>query len=486
MRHIILILFLLGLQSSVSFAQWTEPFEITPGVPFTEERTATVDSIIYAVGGNLPFYFMKSTNNGATWSQPFTPAPADTFYNCDMPDIIYSNSKIHIAWIGYFSDQQRQKVFHISSSDGGVTWSSPHRVFNNNFPLLKYPRLAAKGDTLILSCLISSTTQAYIPIFRSYNGGTTWRDSTVAEPVAWAVNSWPNILYSQDRIHLIYQMSLLNPDSSGIEIFYRQSSDFGMHWSDRISLSNFPDHIAGQFPSACTDGEGNILTTWFDYRYGNYCWTTGEILTRTSTDNGDSWLPSGRVTFTQSGDESRCLIIGGILHVVWIDYWPYGCGNPKIMYSSSPDWGMGWYDPILISEPQSNIEQSPAFACTIVGGDTALHAFMTRSDTLGGSGLFYMRSHPFVSVKDDGEGIALPVKLTINAYPNPFNSSTILTLNSNDDIPILIFDITGRLVTSLNAYQGKAVWDATGYSSGVYLARVRGENSSPIKLILLK
>jgi hypothetical protein len=72
-------------------------------------------------------------------------------------------------------------------------------------------------------------------------------------------------------------------------------------------------------------------------------------------------------------------------------------------------------------------------------------------------------------------------------YPNPFNSSTTISIGSPKDIRVIIYDITGKKVASILAESGKAIWDAAGFSSGIYFARADGENiSRSIKLILLK
>jgi hypothetical protein len=88
----------------------------------------------------------------------------------------------------------------------------------------------------------------------------------------------------------------------------------------------------------------------------------------------------------------------------------------------------------------------------------------------------------------------LPGKLSILAYPNPFNSEVRLSLAGAENVPISIgiYDITGRLVRSLLAINGEALWDGTSdqggeVSSGVYLIRAAaGSKSAVEKMILLR
>jgi hypothetical protein len=81
----------------------------------------------------------------------------------------------------------------------------------------------------------------------------------------------------------------------------------------------------------------------------------------------------------------------------------------------------------------------------------------------------------------------LPVaEKLLSAYPNPFNSATTITLTGAEQSEIGIYDITGRLITTLYTVGGQAVWDASVYSSGLYFARAAGEKANTIKLVLVK
>ncbi len=78
------------------------------------------------------------------------------------------------------------------------------------------------------------------------------------------------------------------------------------------------------------------------------------------------------------------------------------------------------------------------------------------------------------------------------AYPNPFNAKVNLSfaLDNKSDITLDIFDLYGRKVIAL--YNGVLrsgshtfSWDASGYSSGVYFARLIIDNNSCVKKINL-
>ncbi len=83
----------------------------------------------------------------------------------------------------------------------------------------------------------------------------------------------------------------------------------------------------------------------------------------------------------------------------------------------------------------------------------------------------------------------------INAYPNPFNSNTTITLQNmgNTFVKLDIIDLNGHIIDSIYAgylYEKSThtfLWDASENNSGIYIARI-SENKKIIthKIILLK
>lgn len=89
----------------------------------------------------------------------------------------------------------------------------------------------------------------------------------------------------------------------------------------------------------------------------------------------------------------------------------------------------------------------------------------------------------------------LPAKISLlQNYPNPFNASTMIeyTLPAESSVKLEIYNLLGRRVVALVDYLQPAgkysvVWNASGYSSGVYFARLTsGEVNKSIKLLLIK
>jgi photosystem II stability/assembly factor-like uncharacterized protein len=455
-------------------------------------RIAAVGDTLHVVAnGPTKIYYLRSNDGSDTWTEPI--CPVDTFYGSQMPDIAFSEGLLHVVWKAYFTGERCQ-ILHISSSDGGRTWSEPHQLFENDSGFLKYPRLAISGDTLFASCVISSK----LLVLRSFDKGETWADSVEVEAGSLWIDLPPYIVYSQGRLHLIYQIGD-NDDSTTIEIAHRSSDDLGETWSDRVYIST-PEHWEefkdSQGPSAYADSLGNIAAFWFDYKYGSECGTSGDILGRVSRDNGETWAEETRLTHTQTGSFSTCLISDDKLYTIWMDYGVFDCSRPNLVYSISDDWGRSWEQPNVIFEPEQRNEYSPHLIENVMNGETILHCVF-HSDPEGmAQDLFYFRSAPTTGIDNAVEPVD-PFGIELTAYPNPFNSSTTMLFSNGEggDVEIEIINLIGQRVKSFiieGAKEGRIIWDATDalgnkVSSGIYFARAKTHNNyTAIKLMYMK
>ena len=87
-----------------------------------------------------------------------------------------------------------------------------------------------------------------------------------------------------------------------------------------------------------------------------------------------------------------------------------------------------------------------------------------------------------------------PAQVVLSAYPNPFNSSTVISfdLQTASLVKLAVYDIMGREVKTLVAGDwglGKhqVVWDASNQASGIYFIRLQSESMfKSQKVMLLK
>lgn len=467
-------------------AQWTEPVRLTDHLNGLCPRAVVVGDTIHAVSSGLDFYYLKSIDGGRSWTEPIS--ITDTIGYVWSGDIISSSNMLHIAWVGRHPDYFRIQLFHRSSTDGGASWSEPHRVFNHGggMAMLKYPRFAASEDMLFISC----RTIAELQIFRSLDNGETWGDSTVYESEFLTVDYPPSLLYSEGRLHAVYQQSM---SGSYIEIYHRHSDDYGLTWSPRFMLST-EDNEHGQFPSAYSDMAGNLAVAWFDYKYGSMCGITGELLMRISTDSGQSWLPESRVTREQSAIASSVIIVDGETHAAWMDYREGDCTEgSRIYYSNSLDWGYSWSTPERITTGIESAELSPFLIYTDLNESIVLHCFTRKHWLPNTSDLFYLRNTTYTSAEEENRVTVQSAGLH-RSYPNPFNESAIIEAHivSETHIEVSIFDIRGNLVVSL--YEGFLraghhtwTWSPRRVSSGTYFYQIKTSGTNYRgRMILIK
>jgi len=328
------------------------------------------------------------------------------------------------------------------------------------------------------------------PFFRSFDGGQSWPDSTIIDWGDFGIIQYPRLRYAGNVLHFVYPM-LVNGDPFAWEVYYKKSADLGLTWSERIILSPAESsYIPSQIPYASADSSGRVLVTWMDYANGSMCGTSGDIFYRVSLDNGQTWQPIGSITNTQSGEDSYSLILGDRFLVAWNDNWLLGCSYPKQAYSTSVDSGWSWHVPQFISGADNAHEGGPRIVHTIQGADTTFHCFYWKRTEANPGSLFYIRSRDFVAV--DEPGPPLTDKISLVAYPNPFNSSTIISVTSATEGELAIYNTSGQLVKRfeiLEGGDGRIIWDATDMageevSSGVYIVKYESSGRSVTEKVI--
>ena len=109
----------------------------------------------------------------------------------------------------------------------------------------------------------------------------------------------------------------------------------------------------------------------------------------------------------------------------------------------------------------------------------------------------YLRVYSMIATGIDDENIQdLPSDYRLlNCYPNPFNSTAIISFTNLKGGEINIYDISGRLVRSFmcdGSGEGSVIWDATDnhsnpITSGAYFVIAKSRNTfRTAKLIYLK
>ena len=101
-----------------------------------------------------------------------------------------------------------------------------------------------------------------------------------------------------------------------------------------------------------------------------------------------------------------------------------------------------------------------------------------------GDYLTFVRMQP-LSTPEYNNSALLPAFYNISSFPNPFNSSTTITyaLPAQSPVTLQVYNIRGQLVDVLldrvmPAGRHSLRWDASEFSTGVYLVRMKDEEGS--------
>jgi hypothetical protein len=502
-------------QNTIANTTWGPEMRLTHtqdsigGITQNPVGTVWRDTLIIAFSlhtnwsGCAPF-LMKSCNGGDTWSQPWSITNPDTAQSATNRFINLYNGRLNTAGEVIWTDQFEYSNFYTKcSTNYGQSWSQPFFFFSIGQEFIgKYGGTAFK-DTLITGFFHGEGHHARIvdsiKVAYSFNGGINWSGATNA-----LYHENDNYLFwlrhSLGRVHLVFQDHSWN--SGNTEIFYSQSDDWGVSWSDPVVVSDDSASI-GQWPYLYATDDGRLIVSWYDYKYGSGGGGfTGDILYRLSGDNGDSWGPEMRLTYNQAATESRSFILGDHIGMVWEDH-RTGFFSPELYFAESSDMGQTWGDEVRLTDAPG-ISDSPELLLS--GMDLYLFWMDARDNPPFGNEIYFRKADVEVGIGGNNEELIPPGKVELSAYPSPFNSSTtiIYTIVDSGPLPIRInidiYDIQGRKVRSLQdnregAAERSIVWNGRGDSnheltSGIYFARITqwGVECRPqkIKLILIK
>jgi len=179
---------------------------------------------------------------------------------------------------------------------------------------------------------------------------------------------------STDRVHVAWQ-----DDSSGnLDIYYKNSADFGQTWSPLKRLT-WTEYTSAQ-PTIAVDSNNSIHLAY--YEQTTY---STEIFYRRSTDGGSSWSPPSRLTYTPGTSAQPDMVIdsSNVIHLIYLDD-----SNPldvtEIFYTSSSNGGVTWSAPLRLTY---TLDYSLLPALAVDAGDN-LH-LVWRESSPGNWEIFY-------------------------------------------------------------------------------------------------
>jgi len=273
------------------------------------------------------------------------------------------------------------------------------------------------------------------------------------------------------------------------DIYAQRYSSDGSGLGINFKVNDDPGSSYQDSPSISTDSGGNFVITWWDLRNGN-----ADIYAQRYSSDGSGLGPNFKVNDDPGGAEQRYPSIStdgsGNFVITWEDGRNVAADIYAQRYSSN---GSALDNNFMVTNTSEGSQRDP---------DVKLWSgriYNTwKDDRTGSTG-----DDIWANVLDwnnpigisDKELSQVPSELILGQnYPNPFNPTTTIefSLPHTDFVTLKIYNILGEEVATLvseklHAGRYKYEWDAGELVSGIYFYQLRaGDFTQTHKMILLK
>ncbi|UCC80253.1 MAG: T9SS type A sorting domain-containing protein [Candidatus Zixiibacteriota bacterium] len=358
------------------------------------------------------------------------------------------------------------------STDNGVTWSDYALV--DTADLMGYIIVASpvSDKTAILYCKQDSTGEFYDVFYNESMDGIAWDFRFPVNITGFtaddSLSTWSDIdaVYDyNDDIHIIYLAAIvqggdISLNSTQLRHWYQSTGHNVITTGSDSGCAQVADCLCVAKPNLGVDIDNILFAVWSEMDYNDVSaggYSNGELYAAYSFDYGIWWSPKVNITNSSTPGcvplECDCDVwvslaekVDGKLHVLYIDDKDAGAYGQ----------GIRTINPVMYLEVDTDI-----LIPVSVNEENAIYPF----------------------------GFEL-----LRAYPNPFNARATIEFDLAEpgDVDLTIYDITGARVEELVdahmvAGRHSVEWDATGYGSGTYFARITtGTRSKTLKMVLIK
>jgi hypothetical protein len=324
----------------------------------------------------VPKVFISRSTDGASWDDPVSiPPPVANKVDLDKNWTVCDNNSgspfFGNCYTEFDNFGQGDLEYMSTSTDGGLTWSTPVSTAGHDKGLGGQPLVQPDGTVIVPFESLRGKEEA----FRSTNGGASWSKASVISTI---------------QFHSV----------AG-------------------SLRTSP------LPTAEIDGDGNVYVAWEDCRFRTKCSSNDIVFSKSSdganwsavarvpidsvTSGADHFIPGLAVDTSTSGSSAHL----ALTYYFYPDATCSGGCQLDVGYISSPDGGAHWGDALQLAGPMSlddiaNTSQGPMV------GDYISTSFNQNGDatTLFEVGKPHTASQPF----DEGTyAPASPLSVSMDA-----------------------------------------------------------------------
>jgi hypothetical protein len=272
-------------------------------------------------------YVRHSADGGTTWEpeQLLSRFPQNTPTDAHVrPELISDGEKRFWAvWVGIRS--ARSRVYLNRSTDGGHTWTDPIELSGKSESVYNH-RVVRAGEHVLIVWQDKRAGRERLYAVSSADGGVTWSPPTRVDhlPDELQTDAFAmTITMSPDREVLV----VWNDGRNGRDdLFVGRSADGGLTWDKEIRLDMDEAGTAmSRFPSIARAADGRIAVAWEDDRAGY----EGVYVRIRSAGPELRWGPEMLVEGPSQKKGARQPAVmwatDGSLHVAW-EIWDYTAG----------------------------------------------------------------------------------------------------------------------------------------------------------------
>lgn len=474
------------------------------------------------VASTLVMGLGRSTDGGETWTSGTLQG------HTVMSDPAVKSAGAGVWFYGYLASGgfggSDIDIFVRRSTDDGATWSNPVDASQNG-SFDDKPYIAARGSEVLVGWADFGFSPAKVRASRSLDGGLTYGAISILSDNSTAGNGACPVIAPDGDYFVFWR------DSFQDSLWVARSSTDGASWSpDRgiVEMHPLPSTLPGGFrivnlPSAAADPlTGDLVVVWNDQLFGN-----PDILAIRSSDDGATWSAPVRVN-DDAGTAAQWfpwLSFGpdGVAHVVWYDR-RNDASAIDVYCASSFDGGMTFEANVRVTAESFPVVLPHDTTIDFIGdyngiASNATTVFPFYQDSRRGEQDVYVARIPLDVTGvpgDEGVGdaaVAADARVVLRAEPNPFRESVRIGASgagsasgsgagvpgrsgrSGDLGALRIVDATGRAVRTLESPVGDGfTWDGRDGSgalvpAGVYFARLTdpsGAGGAGIRLVRIE
>ena len=336
-------------------AQW-DPEQSLATSAFPAAYVAASGSLVHAIVASDPVAYRRSTDEGATWSEPIVLGG-----RAHLNDPIAADGPL--VWAVYLENvwtatdmpccpRVLGDLVLRRSLDGGERWLPAQRLTSGAGAYRI--SMAVSGTRVHIAWMDYRTRGWDVRYLRSEDGGVTWEPERIV--AAGGFSGRPQVAAQGDRVAIAYGLPPANAplcfagksyQSPCSETYLLTSTDGGATFMSPVQVS--PSLVNA--PAAEADlsiradvallAPNAIVVAW-DESQNSTGWPNGfrtEQYARVSVDGGASWHEPARITDSPNATHNALAASGSSVHLVWFDS---RHGNDEIYYRASRDGGLTW------------------------------------------------------------------------------------------------------------------------------------------------